>query len=134
MRDLVRTVDEGAAVDWLRRAVATPSVTGDELAFARLVADELESCGADEVHLEEVAPGRPIVWSVTRCSGGGPSLLLSGHLDTVRVMDLPHPIPGCEECLKIGGWWVHLRMCTACGKIGCCDQSPNRHATAHFRR
>ena len=85
MSDLVRTVDEGAAVDWLRRAVATPSVTGDELAFARLVADELESCGADEVHLEEVAPGRPIVWSVTRGSGGGPSLLLSGHLDTVRV-------------------------------------------------
>jgi uncharacterized UBP type Zn finger protein len=40
---------------------------------------------------------------------------------------------GCEECLKIGGEWVHLRLCLTCGKVGCCDQSPNRHATAHFR-
>src|SRR4051812_45134957 len=72
-------------LDFLRRAIGTPSVTGNELAFARLVAAELEACGADEVHVEEVEPGRPIVWSVTRGTGGGPSLLLSGHLDTVRV-------------------------------------------------
>src|ERR671933_902535 len=87
MRDrrLLAAVDEAAAVAWLRRAVATPSVTGDELAFAGLVADELERCGCDEVHLEEVAPGRPIVWSVSRGSGGGASLMLSGHLDTVRT-------------------------------------------------
>ena len=39
---------------------------------------------------------------------------------------------GCEECLKIGGTWVHLRMCLECGKVGCCDSSRNRHATAHF--
>ncbi len=38
----------------------------------------------------------------------------------------------CEECVKIGGQWVHLRECMVCGKIGCCDNSPNRHATAHF--
>ena len=82
---IVDAIDEGAAVDWLRRAVQTPSITGDEMAFARLVAAELEACGADEVHLEEVAPGRPIVWSVTRGTGGGPSVMLSGHLDTVRV-------------------------------------------------
>ena len=37
----------------------------------------------------------------------------------------------CEECVKIGSGWVHLRMCMTCGKIGCCDSSPNRHATAH---
>ena len=37
----------------------------------------------------------------------------------------------CEECSKIGGQWVHLRMCMTCGKIGCCDSSPNRHARAH---
>ena len=40
---------------------------------------------------------------------------------------------GCEECLKTGSWWVHLRMCMSCGHIGCCDSSPNGHATAHFR-
>jgi len=54
------------------------------------------------------------------------------HLDSIQVTDLPEPLPGCEECLKIDGRWMHLRMCTSCGKIGCCDNSPNRHATAHF--
>jgi hypothetical protein len=54
------------------------------------------------------------------------------HLDQIKVIELPGTIEGCEECLKIGGTWVHLRMCETCGKIGCCDDSPNRHATAHF--
>lgn len=39
---------------------------------------------------------------------------------------------GCEECLKTGGRWVHLRLCLTCGHVGCCDDSPNRHATRHF--
>jgi hypothetical protein len=39
---------------------------------------------------------------------------------------------GCVECLRTGGWWLHLRRCAACGHIGCCDQSPSRHATAHY--
>jgi uncharacterized UBP type Zn finger protein len=38
---------------------------------------------------------------------------------------------GCEECLAMGGEWVHLRLCLTCGHVGCCDQSPNRHATRH---
>jgi acetylornithine deacetylase len=83
--EILDAVDEAAAVAWLRRAVQTPSITGDEMAFAALVASELQACGADEVHLEEVLPGRPIVWSLTRGTGGGPSVLLAGHLDTVRV-------------------------------------------------
>ena len=40
---------------------------------------------------------------------------------------------GCEECLAQGDPWVHLRLCMTCGHVGCCDDSPNRHATAHFR-
>lgn len=40
---------------------------------------------------------------------------------------------GCEECLRDGTPWVHLRMCTSCGHVGCCDSSPQRHASAHFR-
>ena len=40
---------------------------------------------------------------------------------------------GCEDCLRIGAWWVHLRECMTCGHIGCCDSSPNRHAAAHAR-
>jgi uncharacterized UBP type Zn finger protein len=39
---------------------------------------------------------------------------------------------GCEECLRIGDTWVHLRMCLECGQVGCCDSSKNRHARAHF--
>ena len=37
----------------------------------------------------------------------------------------------CEDCVKIGGHWVHLRTCQACGGTRCCDQSPNRHARKH---
>lgn len=40
--------------------------------------------------------------------------------------------PGCKECLESGSKWVHLRLCMDCGHVGCCDHSPNRHATAHF--
>ena len=38
---------------------------------------------------------------------------------------------GCEECLATGAWWFHLRRCAQCGHIGCCDSSPNQHATKH---
>jgi uncharacterized UBP type Zn finger protein len=51
--------------------------------------------------------------------------------DYVKQVE-PHS-KGCEECLKIGSSWVHLRMCLECGKVGCCDSSRNRHASAHFR-
>jgi uncharacterized UBP type Zn finger protein len=40
--------------------------------------------------------------------------------------------PGCEDCLPLGDTWVHLRLCLTCGHVGCCDQSKNKHATAHF--
>jgi len=40
---------------------------------------------------------------------------------------------GCVECLASEGWWFHLRRCTECGHIGCCDTSPSQHATAHAR-
>ncbi|MFB4264900.1 UBP-type zinc finger domain-containing protein [Nonomuraea sp. GTA35] len=39
---------------------------------------------------------------------------------------------GCEECLAVGGRWVHLRRCLECGHVGCCDSSPAKHATGHF--
>ncbi|MFC8244241.1 UBP-type zinc finger domain-containing protein [Streptomyces chartreusis] len=40
---------------------------------------------------------------------------------------------GCTECDEAGGWWFHLRRCAQCGHVGCCDSSPAKHATAHFR-
>jgi uncharacterized UBP type Zn finger protein len=53
------------------------------------------------------------------------------HLD--QVADVTPGAEGCEDCLRIGGTWVHLRLCMVCGHVGCCDNSPNRHASAHFR-
>jgi uncharacterized UBP type Zn finger protein len=53
------------------------------------------------------------------------------HLDQVEIVEPPADIPGCEDCLRTGDRWVHLRMCVTCGHIGCCDDSPNKHATAH---
>jgi hypothetical protein len=53
-----------------------------------------------------------------------------GHLDHVhRVQPKTR---GCEECLKMGDSWVHLRLCMECGHVGCCDDSKNTHATKHF--
>lgn len=58
------------------------------------------------------------------------------HLRTLtapRSTPVTPKTPGCEECLARGDSWVHLRLCMACGHVGCCDDSPNRHATRHFR-
>ena len=41
---------------------------------------------------------------------------------------------GCEDCLRSGATWFHLRLCLTCGHVGCCDRSPNQHATAHFHQ
>ena len=46
--------------------------------------------------------------------------------------NVPPSGTGCVECEETGSWWVHLRRCVTCGHIGCCDDSLNRHATAHF--
>ena len=52
------------------------------------------------------------------------------HLDPTAA---PAPSStGCEDCLRTGDRWVHLRLCMSCGHVGCCDSSPNRHATAHY--
>ena len=53
------------------------------------------------------------------------------HLDTIEITELPAEIAGCEDCLAGGSAWCHLRICLACGHVGCCDDSPGRHATAH---
>lgn len=52
------------------------------------------------------------------------------HLDAITPV-APH-VKGCEECLATGARWVHLRLCLSCGHVGCCDSSPNQHASKHF--
>ena len=56
---------------------------------------------------------------------------ICSHLDQIELIDLPESIAGCEECLKTGDRWVHLRLCQSCGTIRCCDSSPNQHASKH---
>jgi hypothetical protein len=58
-----------------------------------------------------------------------PTTAVCTHLDMIR--DVAPTAPGCEECLKTGGHWVHLRMCRTCGHVGCCDSSPGKHARKH---
>ena len=53
------------------------------------------------------------------------------HLKEIR--EVTPSADGCEDCLKNGSEWVSLRLCLTCGHVGCCDSSPNRHATAHFK-
>jgi uncharacterized UBP type Zn finger protein len=52
------------------------------------------------------------------------------HLEQIR--EITPSAHGCEECLKSGDTWVHLRICLICGHVGCCDSSKNKHATKHF--
>jgi uncharacterized UBP type Zn finger protein len=53
------------------------------------------------------------------------------HLDQVK--EVTPSSKGCEDCLKIGDSWLHLRLCETCGHVGCCDSSKNKHATRHFK-
>lgn len=53
------------------------------------------------------------------------------HLDQAREVSYEQRV--CPECVKLGDTWVHLRICLICGHVGCCDNSKNKHATAHFK-
>ena len=55
-----------------------------------------------------------------------------GHVDQRNVRAVAPSAFGCEDCQRIGARWVHLRICMECGHVGCCDSSPNKHATQHF--
>lgn len=113
VRDLILgAVDEPAAIDLLRRAVATPSVTGQETVIAQLFAEALLDSGADEANTPEFEPGRRNAWGVfrgTRRDAAG--LMLLGHIDTVHVRgwetrwaDTSRQSPFCAEVVD-GAMW-----------------------------
>ena len=54
------------------------------------------------------------------------------HLNQIKLTQTTKDF--CEDCVKTGDDWLHLRMCLECGHVGCCDSSPNRHASQHFQR
>ena len=53
------------------------------------------------------------------------------HLDQIKIETTDKHV--CEDCIKTGNGWVHLRLCLTCGHVGCCDSSKNKHATKHSR-
>jgi Zn-finger in ubiquitin-hydrolases and other protein len=59
---------------------------------------------------------------------------ICSHLETIKHLEDRPDRAACPDCVAIGGRWLHLRRCTACGHIGCCDDSPNKHATAHHNK
>src|SRR3984885_14211523 len=63
---------------------------------------------------------------------GGYYMTECSHLGLIR--NVRPRTRGCEECLKTGDVWVHLRLCLTCGHVGCCDTSKNKHATKHFHQ
>ena len=80
-------------------------------------------------HEELLVGRRPLRRARLTRHRGGPAMSCT-HLDTIR--DVTPSAEGCEDCLRTGDRWLHLRLCLACGHVGCCDSSPNRHATKHF--
>jgi hypothetical protein len=58
-------------------------------------------------------------------------MALCRHHDHIKLHRLPAAVDGCEDCLAGRQQWLHLRICLQCGHVGCCDESPHRHATAH---
>jgi len=70
----------------------------------------------------------PRFWRLMRSSE-----MICEHEKALEPMPARTP-KGCEECLRIGAAWVHLRLCLTCGHVGCCDSSPGQHATRHAHR
>jgi EmrB/QacA subfamily drug resistance transporter len=78
------------------------------------------------------APARTGTFTVVGDAEGRPTEATCTHLDQVRADVPPSTDKGCEDCLRDGGTWVHLRKCLRCGHVGCCDSSPGRHASRHW--
>jgi uncharacterized UBP type Zn finger protein len=74
-----------------------------------------------------------VSWVVDSDASGRPPARACGHLVQLPSDLSPRCVRGCEDCLELGRTWVHLRECVTCGYVGCCDESPLRHATVHHR-
>jgi Na+/H+ antiporter len=104
----------------IRSTGSVPSeVVSDVLAMLDIEESMLDAADQERAEVEGVRVRRP------------PGQLCE-HLESTPLAD-PDGDLACGACLAIGSRWVALRMCLTCGNIGCCDSSPNRHATAHFR-
>jgi CPA2 family monovalent cation:H+ antiporter-2 len=127
----------------LRAAGASAVVAEDQESLARLLADVLAAYGIDPASIRDdqealrssIPPAGGTMRSTTtatiRLSEPQRRTPRCAHTDQAR--DVTPSAPGCEDCLRTGDAWVHLRVCMTCGHVGCCDSSKNRHASGHHR-
>ncbi|GAA3655560.1 Na+/H+ antiporter [Nocardioides ginsengisoli] len=116
--DMIET--ERRRVLEIRSTGSVPSeIVSEVLAMLDVEESMLDAAEAARAELRTAAP-RPLL-------GQG-----CEHLASIQLMDPPDDL-ACPACLAEGTRWVALRMCLSCGNVGCCDSSPRRHATAHFR-
>jgi CPA2 family monovalent cation:H+ antiporter-2 len=136
LKILVRTYWDHEA-GRLREIGADRIVSGERESLAALLEDVLADYGLDKISLDPQEPlpgGSPssaAQFLITLNTDALRATHSCTHLDQVRTVR-PRA-EGCEECLRSGGRWVHLRICMTCGHIGCCDSSKNKHATLHHR-
>ena len=115
----------------LKQAGASAVISDEYAVTERLVTHVLENAGIEPDDAQRYAeihetPALPPV-SLTDAQKESRAC---GHTAQARTVS---PLTeGCEECMKLGDSWVHLRVCMTCGKVGCCDDSRNKHATQHF--
>jgi CPA2 family monovalent cation:H+ antiporter-2 len=138
----------GITADSLRRGGETIERPEDETALQ--IGDELVMAGSADAFAAAAPLFRSGPLSEVE-SAAMDQAAARRVVDTERRVELPVASPppcghtgaiasvlpsarGCEDCLRIGDRWVHLRICMTCGHVGCCDSSPNRHATAHFHQ
>ncbi len=115
----------------LKQAGANAAISEEYAVTERLVTDVLEGAGLKpedaQRYAEAYEPATLLPVSLTDDQKNSPACTHSEQAHTVSPLT-----EGCEECLKFGDTWIHLRVCMSCGYVGCCDDSRNKHATAHF--
>jgi CPA1 family monovalent cation:H+ antiporter len=102
--------------------------TVDQSVLTRIMnALDVEESILDRMYEDETTADREVDLRPTQEQAGP-----CDHLAQARVAPEPKTPAGCEECLRDGTDWVHLRLCMTCGHVGCCDSSIHKHGTAHF--
>ena len=121
------SLDRDGPIAFMPGDVVTLSGSTEAFAAAAALFRAAGPVVAEAVHL---APLRPDIDIDTVIAFTAHPQGTCTHLD--RIVPVRPSARGCEECLRLGERWVHLRICLSCGHVGCCDTSKNKHATAHF--
>jgi len=109
---------------------------GDRLLFERVISDAFVASFRSVAGLSAgVALAAALATALALRAGArawDEESTLAACTHAAGILEVRPASRGCEECLRLGDRWVHLRLCLSCGHVGCCDSSKNRHATAHF--